>query len=336
MLKSLIKKLIEGKNLSTREVSDVIEFIAEGNAMPSQIGSFLTALSIKGESVEEITGLALKMRELAVKINIEGISEIIDSCGTGGDGANTFNISTASAIVAASGGICVGKHSNFGFSSKCGSSNVIEALGIKLAETPEKVTEEIERHGISFIHAPYFHKCTSYVNDVRKEIGIRTVFNYLGPLTNPLYPSGQVLGVSRPDLAPNMAKVLKNLGCKRAMVVNATDPNLDEISICGKTIIHKLENNNIESMEISPEDFGIERAEIKDICGGDPHYNAKLIENIFKGEITDSRLDIVLLNSAALFWAGNKTTSLEEGIKMAKILVENGKVYNKLLELRYC
>ncbi|OGI26369.1 MAG: anthranilate phosphoribosyltransferase [Candidatus Melainabacteria bacterium RIFOXYA12_FULL_32_12] len=334
MLKTSLKKVVDGKNLTIQEAGDLIDFISEGNALPAQIAAFLTALKMKGETPEEITGFALKMRELVPEINLNGIDMIVDSCGTGGDSANTFNISTASAIVASSSGLHVAKHSNFGFTSKCGSSNVLDALGISLVDTPDSVSDNLKNNNIAFIHAPYFHKCTAQVNDVRKDLGIRTVFNFLGPLTNPTRPTGQVLGVACPKLCPKIAETLKNLGCKKALVVNAQNPAMDEISICGKTLIYKLENGKIESFEIHPEDFGLKIANLKDISGGTPEVNARIIEDIFEGKITDAKLDILLLNSAALLLVGNKTNSLEEGIKSAQDLINSGRTLEKLQELR--
>lgn len=334
MLKAALKKITDGKNLTLQEASDLIDYMGEGIAAPTQIAAFLTALKMKGETPEEITGFAMRMRERAPRINLDGIDTVVDSCGTGGDQANTFNISTASAIVAAASGLNVAKHSNFGFTSVCGSSNVLECLGIPFVNTPEQVTDNLKKHNIAFIHAPYFHKCTAHVNVVRKDLGIRTVFNFLGPLTNPAKPTGQVLGVACPKLCPKIAETLKNLGCKRAMVVNAQNPVMDEISTCGKTLIYKLENGQIESLEIYPEDFGIKLANLEDISGGTPEINAKIIEDIFSGKTNDAKLDILLINSAALLWAGNKADSLEQGINLARELIYSGKVLKKLEQLR--
>ena len=334
MIVGAIKKISEGKNLTSEEAGDLIDFIAEGKALPSQIGAFLTALKMKGETPDEITGLALKMREKALKIDLSGLKNIVDSCGTGGDCSNTFNISTASAILASASAqfsdFAVAKHSNFGFTSQCGSSNVLEALKISFTKSPEECTKFLKKNSIVFIHAPYFHKCTSNVNSVRKEIGIRTVFNYLGPLTNPASPTGQVLGVSNPALAPKIAEVLNNLGCKKAMVVCGQNPTLDEISICGKTLVYKLEKGKIENYELHPEDFGFNIAKLEDITGGTPDVNAGIIKDIFEGKIDDARLDAVLINTAALLWAGNKVQSIEAGITLATSLISNGLAKEKL------
>jgi anthranilate phosphoribosyltransferase len=334
MIKTVIKKLIDGQNLSFEESRNLIDFIGEGYATPAQIAAFLTALKLKGETIEEISGFASKMREKALKINTDGFNNVVDSCGTGGDCTNTFNISTASAILAASTGLCVAKHSNFGMTSKCGSSSVIEALGISLVETPEKVEESLKKYNISFIHAPYFHKCTSYVNTVRKDIGVRTVFNFLGPLTNPARPNGQVLGVALPELCEKMIETLKNLNCKRALVVNGINPNMDEISICGKTTIFRLENNNIDKYEIHPSDFGVKTANLCDIAGDTPDVNAQIIENIFAGKIEGAKKDVLLLNAGALLWTGFKADSIEKGIKLAEETLNSGLAFKKLKELQ--
>ncbi|MDD3013490.1 MAG: anthranilate phosphoribosyltransferase [Candidatus Gastranaerophilales bacterium] len=334
MIKAIIKKLTEGKNLSLEESSGLIDFIGDGYATPGQMAAFLTALKLKGETIDEITGFASKMRERALKVNIDGIDNIVDSCGTGGDCTNTFNISTASAILAASTGLHIAKHSNFGLTSKCGSSSVIEALGIPLVDSPEKVEESIKRHNISFIHAPYFHKCTSYINIVRKDIGIRTVFNFLGPLTNPAKPTGQILGVALPELCDKMAEALRNLDCKRALVVNGLDPVMDEISICGKTLVYRLENGKIDKLEIHPEDFGFKMAALSDIAGDTPSVNAKIIKDIFAGKIEGPKKEVLLINSAALLWAGYKADSIEHGIKIASEQIESGMALKKLYKLQ--
>lgn len=334
MLKSALKKITEEKNLTLQEASEIVDILAEGEASSAQMAALLTALKMKGETPDEITGFAVRMRERALKIDIEGIDTIVDSCGTGGDGSNTFNISTASAIVASSSGLNIAKHSNFGFTSKCGSSNVIDALGITLVKTPEEVTASLKKHNIAFIHAPYFHKSTFYVNPVRKDIGIRTIFNFLGPLTNPTRPTGQVLGVSNSALCHKIAETLKNLGCKKALVVNSPDPLLDEISVCGKTLVYRLDKGQIDFFEIYPSDFGMDLSKLEDISGDTPEINAKIIENIFTGNITGAGLDAVILNTAAILWVGNKADSLENGVKLAKELIEKGQALEKLNRLR--
>ena len=336
MIKQAIIKLTANKDLTLTEASNLIDFLAEGQATGGQIGAFLTALKMKGETIEEITGFASRMRERALKIDTTPFENIVDSCGTGGDCSNTFNISTASAILASSSGLHVVKHSNFGFTSRCGSSNVLEALNINLVKTPADAEDALRKDNIVFIHAPYFHKSTAHVNPVRKELGIRTVFNFLGPLTNPACPTGQVLGVADPNLCPKIAEVLKNLGCKRALVVNGQNPTLDEISISGKTLVYRLDNGKIDNFYLEPEDLGIKRVKIEDIAGGEPPENAGIITDILNNKITGSRLDAVLVNTAGVLWAGYKADNLVDGIKLAGELISSGSAAKKLLSIQAC
>ncbi len=333
MFINIINKLLDHKNLTLEESKSVIDIIATQDIPDVQIAAFLSLLKYKGETIEEISGLAQGLREKAEKINISNDKTIVDSCGTGGDQANTFNISTASSIVAAAAGIYVAKHSNFSLTSKCGSSNVLQALDIPLSQTAKEVQNDFENKNIAFIHAPYFHKATSRVHPVRKSLGFRTIFNFLGPLTNPTSPSGQVLGVSDPGMCSKMIEVLKILGCKKALVVNSKNPIMDEISICGKTDVYKLENNNIEKFEIHPEDFGIKPATLEKISGGTPDENAQIIKDIFSSKLKGPKRDILLLNAAALLWVGEKAPSLQEGVLMVYNLIENGVVCNKLQDI---
>lgn len=334
MIKKYLIKIKEGQNLTAEEAGKLIELMSTGEVLSAQIADLLVSLNDKEENVEEISGFAQRMREKALKINTQGLENIVDSCGTGGDKTNTFNISTASAILVSSTGVNVAKHSNFGFTSKCGSSNVLQSLGIELLTCSREVEENLKGKNIAFIHAPYFHKCTAHVNTVRKELGIRTVFNLLGPLTNPAFPTGQVIGVPRKELCPKIAEALKNLGCKKALVVNGLNPVMDEISICGKTFISRLDNGKIDNFEIHPEDYGIKQAKLEDIQGDTPEVNAKIIEDIFNGKIKGAKLDIVLLNSAALLWVGNMVNSIEEGLNTATDIIQSGRAANKLNSLR--
>lgn len=334
MLKKYLSKIKAGQNLTAKEAGELIELMSTGEVLPSQIADLLVSLNTKEITSEEIFGFAQKMREKALKINTQEVDNIVDSCGTGGDKTNTFNISTASAILTSAAGVTVAKHSNSGFTSKCGSSNVIQSLGIELLTTPQEVEKNLSERNIAFIHAPYFHKCTFHVNAVRKELGIRTIFNILGPLTNPAFPTGQVIGVPNKELCPKIAEALKSLGCKKALVVNGLNPVMDEISTCGKTFISRLNNGKIDNFEIHPEDFGIKQAEIEAIQGDSPEVNAKIIEDIFNGKISGAKLEIVLLNSAALLWVGNAVNSLEEGIKLAAEIIQSGKAAQKLKDLK--
>lgn len=334
MIKEILKKLSLGENLSLSESSALIDVFASGEVTQAQIGACLMGLKQKGETVDEISGFALRMRELAVQINIEGIGPVVDSCGTGGDGANTFNISTASAILASSSGLNVAKHSNYGFTSRSGSSNVLEALCVALENTSFGVENSLKNHNIAFIHAPYFHSSTKTVGPVRKELGFRTVFNYLGPLTNPASPTGQVLGVSNPDMALKLVNVLANLGLRRAFVVCGVDPLLDELSLCGKTHVFRLNADKIDSFEVFPEDFGFKRVSIDELEGGSPDFNAGIIEDILKGVLQGPKRDAVVLNTAALLWTGEKVESIQDGIVLANELIDSGMAYKKLENMR--
>lgn len=334
MLIDALNKINQKKDLSEEEAYNLIHYISAGEANSFQIAALLSSLKTKGESVSEITGFAKGMREKAVNVNLDNIETIVDSCGTGGDCVNTFNISTASAIVAAAAGIKVAKHTNFGFTSKCGGSNVLEALGITLLKSPDDLNYSLKKHSIGFIHAPYFHKSAYYVNQVRKELGVRTVFNCLGPLTNPANPTGQVIGVSEPELQPKIIFALKNLGCKKAMVVCGIAPVMDEISICGKTSIYELDNDKIKNYEIKPTDFGFKTATIEEIEGGNPEVNAKIIEDLFSGSLKGPKLDILLLNTAAVLWAGSHVSTLIDGADKAMKVINEGKAHHLLNELR--
>ncbi|HSA06585.1 MAG TPA: anthranilate phosphoribosyltransferase [Candidatus Gastranaerophilales bacterium] len=334
MLTDFLNKITQNQHLTEQEARDLIFNISSGDVKPAQIAAFLASIKTKGETVEEITGFASAMREKALKINTIGLDIIVDSCGTGGDGINSYNISTASAIIAAASGITVAKHSNAGITSKCGSSNVLEALGIPLLKEPQDVEISLKKNSIAFIHAPYFHKSAFHVNSVRKELGIRTIFNFLGPLTNPTCPTGQVIGVSNPDMLYKITEVLNNFGCKRALTVCGVNPLMDEISICGKTLIFELNDGKIRNFEITPEVFGFKTASIQEIEGGNPDFNAKIIEDIFSRKIKGAKLEILLLNSAAVLWAGEKAETLEEGIEIAKQIIESGKAYEKLMSLK--
>ena len=335
MIKKYLTKIKQGQTLSAREAGELIDLMSTGEVLPAQIADLLVSLNDKEENSEEIFGFAQRMREKALNINTHGLKNIVDSCGTGGDKTNTFNISTASAILVSAAGVNVAKHSNNGFTSKCGSSNVLQSLGIELLTNPRDVEESLKNNNIAFIHAPYFHKCTAHVNTVRKELGIRTVFNLLGPLTNPAFPTGQVIGVPRKELCPKIAEALKNLGCKKALVVNGLNPVMDEISICGKTFVSRLDGGIIDNFEIHPEDFGIKQAKLEDIQGDTPDINAGIIKDIFNGKISGAKPDIVLLNSAALLWVGNAVNSIEEGLKTATDIIQSGKASDKLNSLRF-
>jgi len=331
MLKHYIKKVVEGHNLTREEAALAMDNIMQGNATPSQIAALLVALHTKGESVDEITGFAEKMREHAENI-FPHRENLVDTCGTGGDLSGTFNISTVSAIVAAGAGIPIAKHGNRSISSRCGSADVLEALGVKVDLQPKQVETCINEVGIGFIFAPNFHKAMRFAMPTRKEIGISTVFNILGPLTNPAHAKAQVLGVFAPDLTEIMAEVLKNLGVKQALVVHGVD-GLDEISISEKTKVSHLHEGRINNYFIKPEDLGIHRQKREEILGGSAEENAEIAIDILKNEEKGPKRKIVLLNAAAAIFIGGKAKDLEEGLKLAAESIDSGAANKKLEEL---
>jgi len=331
MIKESIKKVVEGHHLTREESALTMDTIMRGDATPSQIAALITALRIKGETPEEITGFAEKMREHAVNI-FPHSQNLVDTCGTGGDVSGTFNISTVSALVAAGAGVPIAKHGNRSVSSRCGSADVLEALGVKIDIEPKKVEECINEVGIGFIFAPNFHKAMRFAAPTRKEIGIRTVFNILGPLTNPARASAQVLGVFRPDLTETMAEVLKNLGTRHALVVHGMD-GLDEISVSDKTKVAHLREGKIETYFIKPEDFGVRRAKREEILGGSAEENAEIAIEILKNEEKGAKREVVLLNAAAAIFVGGKAKDLKQGLKMSAESIDAGAACRKLEEL---
>ncbi len=327
MIKEAIAKLIYGKSLTASEASGVMGEIMEGEATPAQFGAFVTALRLKGETVEEITGLARTMREKAVSVKVNGL--IVDTCGTGGDGAGTFNISTTAAfIVAAAGGLKVAKHGNRAMSSCCGSADVLEALGVKIDLNADQVAECLNEVGIGFMFAPLFHPAMKHAAAPRRELGIRTIFNVLGPLTNPAGASVQLLGVADEKLCQKLVSVLKELGCRHALVVHGQD-GLDEITVSGKTGVCELKNGKIECYTISPQDFGLYEATADSLKGGDATANATLLRQILSGNLGPQR-DAVVMNAAAALMAADKVKTLKEGSTLAQQLIDSGEALQKL------
>ena len=329
-MQSAIDKVINYKDLREDEMSDVMNIIMEGKATASQIGGFLTALRMKGETLEEITGAAKVMREKAIKIETNS-NYTVDTCGTGGDKSNTFNISTAAAFVAAAASVTIVKHGNRSMSSKCGSADVLESLGININLSPIDIKRSIDELHIGFIFAPNFHQSMKYAIHPRKELGIRTIFNILGPLTNPANPKGQVLGVFDEDLTTIMAQSLKNLGLERCMVVHGLD-GLDEITITTKTKVSELKNGEIYEYYLDPKDYGIPFNQIEKIQGGNPEENAEILLDILKGEKGPKR-DMVLLNAGAAMYVGKAVDSLEDGIEKSKEIIDKGLALDKLNQL---
>ncbi len=325
-MQEYIRIISEGKNLSMEQATEAIGCIFT-DATDAQIGAFLIGIKIKGETIDEIAGFARGMRAAARTITPDVAGTLVDTCGTGGDIHNTINVSTAAAIVTAAAGIPVAKHGNYAITSKSGSADVLKALGITIDLPPETVTRCIEKVGIGFLLAPVFHPAMKRVAMPRKELGVRTVFNILGPLTNPAGASAQVIGVFDPTLCETIARVLALLGSKRAMVVHGD--GMDEISNISETTIASLENGEISTYTVEPEDFGFERAAIVDIAGGTPEENAQDIVSIFKGEEGPKR-DIVVLNSGAAIYVSGKTADLESGVRRAEEVIDSGEALGKL------
>lgn len=344
MLKPCITKAVKGENLTEGEMEKAMAGIMEGKATDSQIASLVTAMRMKGETVEEISGAARAMRAKASKIfltnhllsldrdeiNVES-ETILDTCGTGGDGTQTFNVSTATAFVAAGGGVRVAKHGNRAVSSLCGSADVLESLGVHLDVTTTDVERCIREIGIGFLYAPLFHGAMKHATGPRREIGIRTLFNLLGPLTNPAGASAQVLGVYSLDLTEKIARVLKRLETKEAYVV-CGEGTFDEISICGPTRISHLRDGGVETFEIVPEQYGFERVDPRAIRGGDARQNARIILDILEGNKGPKR-DIVLLNAAAAFVVTGLDRDLPSGLKRAEDAIDSGAAMKKLTAL---
>ena len=331
MNKEILNKIVTGESLNEEEAYETMNEIMLGITTPAQIASFLTALRVKGETVEEITGCARAMRENAVSLK-EIYPLAVDTCGTGGDSKGTFNISTVAAFVVAGTGKMVAKHGNRGVSSKSGSADVLEALRININLTPSQVEECLQKLGIAFFFAPVFHPAMKHAIGPRREIGFRTIFNLLGPLTNPAGVKQQILGVYDPDITELIAGVLKRLGAQNAMVV-CGEGGIDEISITGFTKITQIKNREITTYYIKPEDLGLCRYELKDIKGGDAKVNAEITLNILRGKDGAQRL-IVIVNAAAALIVGGMAKDMRDGIKIAAETIDSGAALKKLEGLR--
>lgn len=341
MIKEAIAKVVRGDDLTEEETEGAMDEIMTGRATPAQIGSFITALRMKGETVDEITGAAKAMRARAAKVNLNNHlinidrdeinvedETILDTCGTGGAGTNTFNVSTATAFVAAGGGVKVAKHGNRAVSSLCGSADVLENLGVKLDINPSDVEACVQETGIGFLYAPLFHGAMKHAAGPRQEIGIRTIFNLLGPLTNPAGATAQVIGVYDPSLTEKIATVLGRLGSREAFVV-CGEGTFDEISICGPTRVSHLKGGEVNTFDIIPEEYGFKRAAPEAIKGGDSRENAGIIQNILDGEKGPKR-NIVLLNAGAAFVAAGLDGDFREGIERARDSIDSGRAREKL------
>lgn len=320
MIKEATAALIDGKDLTYEQANAVINEIMNGETSQVQTAAFLTALSTKGETIEEITACAAAMRSHALPVQYDG--DLLEIVGTGGDGAGSFNISTTSSIVIAAGGVPVAKHGNRAASSKSGAADCLEALGVNIQLAPEQCVKLLKKIGICFFFAQKYHTSMKYVGPVRKELGVRTVFNLLGPLTNPGHANLQVLGVYAEHLVEPMAKVLYQLGVKRGMVVYGQD-KLDEISMCAPTTVCEFDNGEYKTYVIRPEDFGMKTAQKDALKGGTPEENADITRAILAGE-KGVRRDAVLLNAGAGLYVGGKADSLADGVKLAATLIDEG------------
>ncbi len=345
MVKESIIKVVEGNDLLYREAKELFMGILEAKISPPQVAALLTALRMKGESIEEIRALAEVMRgkslKLKVRSNILDIDRedinldqetIIDTCGTGGKVTKTFNISTCTAFVIAAAGIKVAKHGNRSFSGICGSADVVEGLGIRVDARPEQVEEAVKQIGIGFLYAPLYHPAMRNVALIRKELGLRTIFNIVGPLTNPANASRQVLGVYDKGLTSKIANVLKHLGLKRAFVVWGQDV-CDEVSTTGFTQISELKKNKVDTYRLNPEDFGLEKSDISKIKGGTVEDNVESVLSVLRGE-PSAKLDIVLANASLCLVLADKAKGFKEGVQLAREYIKNKKALNKLEELK--
>ena len=329
MIKEAIIKLSKKQDLAYAEAEAVMDEIMSGQATPVQMSSYLTALSLKGETIDEITASAAGMRAHCIKLlhNLD----VLEIVGTGGDGSNSFNISTTSSLVIAAGGVPVAKHGNRAASSKSGAADVLEALGVKITLTPERSAEILKKINICFLFAQNYHIAMKYVAPIRKELGIRTVFNILGPLSNPAGANMELMGVYDQSLVEPLAQVMANLGVNRGMVVYGQD-SLDEISMCAPTSVCEIRDGKFTSYEITPEQFGYERCEKGALTGGTPAENAEITKAILKGEEKGPKRQAVCLNAGAALYIAGKAASIEEGVKLAESLIDSGAALKKLEE----
>ena len=343
MIKEAIAQVVERKDLSEGVMVEVMQEIMGGEATPAQIAAFITALRMKGETVEEISGAARVMRERATPIRVGAALDIdreeinveretiIDTCGTGGSGTKTFNISTTVALVIAACGVKVAKHGNRSVSSACGSADVLEHLGVNLDVPVSTVERAVEEVNVGFLYAPALHGAMKYAIGPRREVGIRTIFNVLGPLTNPAAANCQVLGVYREDLVESIAHVLVRLGCKRGFVVHGLD-GMDEITLTTRSKIAGIADGRVEISVLDPRTLGFELCSMEDIRGGDAQCNAEIVRDILAGKPGPKR-DIVVLNSAYALVAAQKVDTLEQGIRLAETTIDNGSAKAKLEDL---
>ena len=329
MIKEAIIKLSKKQDLTYTEAETVMDEIMSGQATPVQMSAYLTALSLKGETIDEITASAAGMRAHCIKLLHD--MDVLEIVGTGGDGSNSFNISTTSSLVIAAGGVPVAKHGNRAASSKSGAADVLEELGVKITLTPERSAEILKKINICFLFAQNYHIAMKYVAPIRKELSIRTVFNILGPLSNPAGANMELMGVYDQALVEPLAQVMANLGVNRGMVVYGQD-SLDEISMCAPTSVCEIKDDKFTSYEITPEQFGYEKCEKGALTGGTPAENAEITKAILKGEERGPKRQAVCLNAGAALYIAGKAASIEEGVKLAESLIDSGAALKKLEE----
>ena len=331
MLKETLERLIEGEEISGADAEAAMRLIMSGDVSEAEIGAFLVAMRIRGEAPEHIEGFARVMREACIPIQAR-TPDLVDTCGTGGDTLDTFNISTAAALVATGAGVKIAKHGNRSVSSSCGSADVLAALGVDINQSPTQVADSIDEYGLGFLFAPNLHPAMKHAIGPRRALGIRTVFNILGPLTNPAGASRQLLGVFAPDLTETLARTLHRLGSVHALVVHGMD-GLDELSTLGTTRVAELLDGSVHTYELEPEAFGLRRAGAKDIAGGDPETSAAIMMEILAGA-EGPRRDIVVYNAAAAIYVGGKAAGIAEGIAMAAESIDSGAARRVLENLR--
>ena len=331
-MKEIIKKLVNKEDLSFSEIQETVRNIARNEVSQAQIGAFLVAITLKGVNKDEFFAFASTMREFSNRVILD--KYVVDSCGTGADLSKTINISTASAIVANACGVNVLKQTNSAITSNCGSTDLLKSLNIDIARISQDAKKQFDKNNIAFVHSPYFNEFAHVNNPIRQQIGIKTIFNYLGPLINPAFPNAQLLGVSSYEMCEKMIYALQKLGTDRALVVNGINPNLDEISICSKTAVYELKNGEINKYEVVPEDFGYKTVDISEIQGGNGTENAHIIQEIFKGNIKDAKRDIICMNAGAMIYLAGIKPDMFEGAKLAQETIEGGSAYEKLLKLQ--
>jgi anthranilate phosphoribosyltransferase len=321
VLRETLRKAAEGRTLTEGEAERALEAIMEGTVAPAATAALLTALRVKGEAVPEIVGFARAMRRFAA--SVEAPPDVVDTCGTGGDAKGTINVSTAAAFVARGAGVVIAKHGNRAATSRAGSADVLEALGAEIELSPEQVSRCIEEAGIGFMFARTHHPAMRFVAPVRAELPFRTIFNLLGPLTNPAGSKRQLVGVFGGAFVRPVAEALRDLGAERALVVHGTD-GMDEITMSAKTVVAEVSDGEIKEYEISPEDFGLTRHALDGLLGGDAHLNARILRDVLSGGETGAARDVILLNAGAAIFVSGKTETIEEGVRQAETSIETG------------